>query len=281
MRKKAVVVQLVPILVLSFALAATAQNYYPADIGNTWVLESADGTQQLTYTLTVPDTADGPGETLLKIKNEDLTTGESGTDTYFVSVDDTALKLHKTVFELTDPDGLVTADFPEAVPFFPLQLELGDTWQIAASGGTLELLGLVNPFVLEIEESTIDFEVIALEDVVTPAGTFENCAKVVLVSNLSAGGFLSIADTRIYQWLAPNIGPIQYENSLGTVFQLTSSNVLPAPVPYDVTGDGTVNVLDLNFVILRFGETDSPADANGDGVVNILDLVLISRNFGG
>ena len=55
---------------------------------------------------------------------------------------------------------------------------------------------------------------------------------------------------------------------------------MPEPVPYDVTGDGVVNILDLTFVATRFGESDSDADVTGDGTVNILDLVLIAQNIG-
>ena len=38
-------------LICSFALTATAQNYYPSEIGNTWTLLSADGAEQRTYEL--------------------------------------------------------------------------------------------------------------------------------------------------------------------------------------------------------------------------------------
>ena len=50
MKKSAFLRWLKPILVFSFtyffAFAATAQNYYPADIGNMWVLESVDGEER-------------------------------------------------------------------------------------------------------------------------------------------------------------------------------------------------------------------------------------------
>ena len=92
-------------------------------------------------------------------------------------------------------------------------------------------------------------------------------------------------------------------NSDGLIFGLISSNLLtepeepdtteedvtpeppseedtmPEPMPYDVTGDGVVNILDLTFVATRFGESDSDADVTGDGTVNILDLVLIAQNI--
>ena len=51
--------------------------------------------------------------------------------------------------------------------------------------------------------------------------------------------------------------------------------------PWDVNGDGAVDMADLTFVGGYFG--DSPAvdgDVNGDGVVNIADLILVSVHFG-
>ena len=305
-----------PVLVLSFAyffaFAATAQNYYPADIGNMWVLESSDGIERSTYTLEGSETANGEARILLKIKTEEISTGDAETDHYFLTVDSDDIKLHRIILE--DEVATLTADFPTPVTFFPLHLELGDKWQIVADAEAKLAVGLTIS-----GESTTDFEVIGFEDVVTPVGTFQDCAKVRLDLQLTAGGFFNLGSTT-YQWFAPDIGPVQYENSDGLVFGLISSNLLttpeepdtteqddtteehltpesppeeegtpepppvedtmPEPVPYDVTGDGVVNILDLTFVATRFGESDSDADVTGDGTVNILDLVRIAQNIG-
>lgn len=298
-----------PVLVLSFAyffsFAATAQNYYPADIGNMWVLESSDGIERSTYTLEGSETADGEKRILLKIKTEEISTGAAETDHYFLTVDSDTIKLHSIVLE--DAVATLTADFPTPATFFPLQLEMGDKWQIVADAEAKLVVGLTIP-----GKSTTNLEVVGFEDVVTPAGTFQDCAKVQLDLHLTAaGGFLNLdIDQTTYQWLAPDVGPVQYENSDGLIFSLISFNLLtepqepdtteedqtteeavtpepppeedtmPEPLPYDVTGDGVVNILDLTFVATRFGESDSDADVTGDGTVNILDLVLIAQNFG-
>ena len=54
------------------------------------------------------------------------------------------------------------------------------------------------------------------------------------------------------------------------------------PTPWEVNGDGTVNILDLVFVAGQFGQSGDAlkADINGDGTVNILDLVLVASHFG-
>lgn len=306
-------------LAWSFACAAMAQNYYPADIGNTWVFDSVDGEERSTYTLEGPEIIDDAERILLKIRNEELSTGEIDTDTYFLTVGDAAIELHKTIFELKEPPAIVTADFPTSVTFFPLQLELGDKWRIAADA---EVKVEILPNAI-LGESITNFEVVGFEDVITPAGTFQNCAKVQLDVNFTAGGFLNL-DSKTHQWFAPDIGPVQFENNDGLIFGLVSSNLLtvpeepdatteeavtpqpapeedtmtepapdegavpeqpaqedtlPEPLPYDVTGDGIVNILDLTLVASRFGGSGTDADVTGDGIVNILDLVLIAQNF--
>ena len=74
-------VWLKPFLVLSiicgFALTATAQNYYPAEVGNMWALLSTDGTERRTYTLEGPETVDGEELILLKVAKETVGTGRS------------------------------------------------------------------------------------------------------------------------------------------------------------------------------------------------------------
>ena len=56
----------------------------------------------------------------------------------------------------------------------------------------------------------------------------------------------------------------------------------PPPTPWDVNGDGTVNIQDLVLVASEFGQSGESlkGDINGDGTVNVLDLVLVSSHFG-
>ena len=262
------------VLVLGFACSlaftATAQNYYPAEVGNIWVLERSDAEERRTYSLEGPETIDGTEVITLKIETEELTTGDLDTDKYFLTVGSEDIKLHGTVLEEGDL-GTVTTNFPTPATFFPLSLMLGDKWQIDTDAVKLSIL----PFISG--KSTTNLKVVGFEDLETPAGTFHNCAKVELALQFSAG-FVNLKSTT-YQWLAPNVGPVQYQNSDSLLFKLVSSNLLTEPNPYDVNADGVVNILDLTFVAARFGEMDSEADVTGDGIVNILDLVRIAQNL--
>ena len=72
---------LTPVLVLSlvcsFTLTATAQNYYPSEIGNTWTLLSADGTEQRTYEILEAEGIESEGLFLLKISTHVIGTETS------------------------------------------------------------------------------------------------------------------------------------------------------------------------------------------------------------
>ncbi len=302
---------LVLIFAYGFAFTATAQNYYPADVGNTWVLENTDIQERRIYSLEAPDTSEDPEVITLKIEIEEIDTGDIvDTDKYFLTVGSEDIKLHRTVLE-EGAFGIITTSFPTPATFFPLTLMLGEQWRIHTDAVKLSILPLLSG------KSTTNLEVVRFEDLETPAGTFRNCAKVKLALEFSAG-FTSLTSTT-YQWLAPDVGPVQYQNSDGEIFQLVSFELLtvpdapdtteedmmpeqpteedpmsempsepaepseeetmPEPVPYDVTGDGVVNILDLTFVASHFGESDPEADVNSDGIVNILDLVLVAQNF--
>ena len=62
----------------------------------------------------------------------------------------------------------------------------------------------------------------------------------------------------------------------------TTTIEMKPPPPWDVNGDGTVNIQDLVLVAGEFGQSGESlkGDVNGDGSVNILDLALVSSHFG-
>ncbi|RKU12005.1 hypothetical protein C6503_18080 [Candidatus Poribacteria bacterium] len=250
--------------------AASAQNYYPTNIGNTWVLESTDGAERITYTLETPE-EDFSGEQFrtLKIVTEVLGTSSANTSTFLVEVGEEGMKLHKVVAELGDVFGISRMEFSPPAVFFPPTLQVGEIW---------ETLGETEVYLVgTVTVSSIN-EVVAIENVVTPAGTFENCLKIRILTKTTVGGRASRSTS--YQWLAPDLGPVKFKTGQDIIFELTSFNLVPPENPYDVNADGVVNILDLTFVAAHLGEANPEADVNDDGIVNILDLVHVAQNFG-
>ncbi len=210
---------LLPILVLalvcSFTLTAEAQNYYPAAIGNTWTLMSVDGTEERTYTIEEPDIEVDAGVVLLKIATAVVGTEAVDIDNYYVTVDTTGIKLHQSA---TDEGafGIAAAQFDPPASFFPLPLVLGDAWEIVAET-ELQIVGATT--------STTSAEVVALETIETSAGTFDNCVKIQL--NRRVVTRLVTTRSTSYQWLAPDVGPVKYQNDQDIVYELTDYTILP------------------------------------------------------
>ena len=260
------------LMFLSFCLSvATAETveYYPTDLGNIWVLETADGTERFTYTIeAAEERIDGKEIARFKRTAETAGTDEKTGEAFFVHFDDDGVKLHKVVAELGSIFGTATAILSPPALFFPASLEIGDTWEFTLESEVI----LTGPISV-----TSVYEAVAVEDVVTPAGTFENCLKIQIDSKTVSTS--SVGRATSYQWLAPNIGIVSVKTDQELVFNLVRSNLVPDVSAYDVTGDGVVNVLDLVFVAARLGGADADADVNADSVVNILDLVLIAQNL--
>ncbi len=212
---------LIPLLVLSlicsFALTATAQNYYPVEIGNTWTLNTADGAEQRRYMITGTEDFNGVEVRVLKIETEALGTGVIIPDQYFITVDDIGLTLHQS---LTDEGtfGFAEINYEPPTFFFPSSPTLGEQWQI--SGETeLKLVGAAT--------NTTSAEVVAIETVVTPAGTFENCAKIELAYRVVTA-LVTLRPVE-YIWLAPDVGPIKFQDQNEIAFALESYDLVEPP----------------------------------------------------
>ena len=260
-------------LICCLGLTVAAENYYPAEVGNTWVFLSADGSEERIYTLEAPENTDVEGLFTLKITNEALGTGVTVTDTYLITVDnDGGLMLRQSMVN-QGVFGIAATTFDPPVTFFPAELSLGHKWQIVAKT-QLKLVGPVT--------STSTIEVVAIEDVQTAAGVFQDCVKLEI--NQRDVTALAVLRETSYQWLAPDVGPVKYLDNQDILYELQSYNLVEPSVrtvnagnPADLNGDEVVNILDLVILANAFGK-DSP-DLNADGVVNILDLVVISNAF--
>lgn len=206
---------LVLCLISCFALTVAAENYYPSAIGNTWVLVSADGSEQLTYTLEESEDSDVESLIVLKVSSEVIGSDVSSTDKYSITVaDDGSLLLHQSV---TDQGalGIAEAIYAPPVTFFPADLPLGHTWQILTET-ELDLVGEVT--------GTSTIKVVAIEDVQTPAGLFENCVKLQINQKDVIPSL--VLRTTTYQWLAPNVGPVKFQSNQDILFELHSYNLV-------------------------------------------------------
>lgn len=199
-------------IVCSFALTATAQDYYPTTIGNTWVFLSTDGAERRTYSI---EEAEGEveGIIILRILTEILGTDTVDDDVYYISDDGGDLLLHRTRLE-EGTFGIAAAILDPPTIFFPADLPLGRTWDIVTQT-ELDLIGTAN--------TTSTIEVVALEDLETPGGTFNDCVKLQ-IDRKSVTALITVRTTS-YQWLAPDVGPVKFENDQGIVYEVQSYNV--------------------------------------------------------
>ena len=202
-------------LVCSFALTAVAQNYYPSEVGNTWVFLSADGAEQRTYSLEKPEDVDSEELIVLKITTEALGTDVVIVDKYFITVDsDGGLFLHQSAVD-QGAFGIAESTLDPPATFFPAVLPLGHTWEIVTQA-ELKLVGTA--------DTTSTITVIAIEDVETAIGTFENCVKLEI--NRRSVTALAVVRSTYYQWLAPGVGPVKYQNDQEVLFELQSYNLV-------------------------------------------------------
>ena len=204
-------------LICVFALTAAAQDYYPTDIGNTWVFLTTDGAEKRTYSIEEPETDEGEGIIILRILTETVGTDAVDNDVYFISDDAGDLKLHRTSLE-EGAFGIAAAMLDPPALFFPADLPLGRTWEII----TVTELNLVGT-----ATTTSTIEVVAIEDVETPIGTIENCVKLEIRRKIVTQ-LVTLRTTSI-QWLGPDIGPVKYEDDQGIVYELQSYNLVEAP----------------------------------------------------
>ena len=194
--------------------AITTRNYYPTDIGNTWVLETPDRKRRRTYTIETPETTNTAGLVRMRIVTELIGTHVIETFQYFVSVTPEGIMLHKTTLQNAQA-GNVTAILSPPGPFLRLPLTLGDKWNLAA---TTKLKGILPAKIVT------HVGVVGFEQVVTPAGTFDDCFKVELKSHITAA-FVNIRST-IHQWLAPDVGPVKCQENGGRAYTLVNSYLL-------------------------------------------------------
>ncbi|MCG9127677.1 spondin domain-containing protein [Candidatus Poribacteria bacterium] len=193
----------------TFAITATAQDYYPTVVGNTWVFLDADGSQERTYTIEEAE-GEADGIIILRIYTETLGTDTVDDDVYYISDDNGDLLLHRTHLD-EGAFGIAAAILDPPSLFFPADLPIGRTWDVKTIT-ELDLVGTAN--------TTSTITVVDIEDIETPAGTFENCVKLEIFRKVVT----AVTTLRLtsYQWLAPDVGPVKYVDDQEIVYELQS-----------------------------------------------------------
>ena len=210
-------------LVCSFVPTAAAQNYFPAVIGNTWVLLSADGGDRRTYTFEGSEAVNGEELILFNLIKETVGTDVVAFDKSWVTVGgDGEILLHQVAFD-RGTFGIAEATYDPPVTNFPAALPLGHTWEIVTET-VLKLVGAAT--------TTSILEVVAIEDVETPIGVFKDCVKIE--TQRKAVTALTVVREHEILWLAPDVGPIKYMDvTQDIVFELESYNLVEAPTVED------------------------------------------------
>ena len=145
---------------------------------------------------------------------------------------------------------------------------------------------------LEYDSESIQYVSHTYSDFFTEDDSYEGPTEDIIgkvsfsiVSTADAGegdGTLATITFEVISRRASTIG-------LSAILSNSDGNRLPYIVisgkvvepPWDVNGDGSVDILDLSFVAARFGQEDqTEADINRDGVVDIKDLVTVASGMG-
>ena len=198
--------------VCNFASQSHAQNYYPDEFGNTWRLRSTDGVDERIVTIEGPEIVNGEELKIIA----DQTNGD--TNRLYVKTEPDGIKLYRLIANVALL-GEIIFDYSPPQFFLPNTIDLGTKWTIEGEA-SIPLLGQIH--------STTDSEVVAIDDITVPAGSFPNSLKIEqAVMNIAPVGNL---DLKMTMWLAPNVGLVKAISSSDVIFELIS---------YDVATDET------------------------------------------
>ena len=184
-----------------------AQSYYPDEFGNTWHLRSIDAIDERIITIKGPEIIDGKELKIIEDQtNDDISQ-------FFVKIEPDGIKLFRSVSPLALV-GQIIFDYSPPQVFLPIPIDLGWQWTVRGEA-TLPLLGKII--------STIRSEVVSIEDVTVPAGTFRNCLKTE--QNITHSLIIGVLELKTTMWLAPNVGFVKAINSKSIIFELIDYDV--------------------------------------------------------
>ena len=125
--------------------------------------------------------------------------------------------------------GEIIFDYSPPQFFLPNTIDLGTKWTIEGEA-SIPLLGQIH--------STTDSEVVAIDDITVPAGSFPNSLKIEqAVMNIAPVGNL---DLKMTMWLAPHVGLVKAISSSDVIFELISYDVATEETEIAVQSKGNL-----------------------------------------
>lgn len=207
MKPSPFIIMLIVVTTCGAASLGYSQSFYPDDIGNRWILESTDKIDVRTVTIKGPEILNGDELRII----EDETNGN--VSQLFIRTEPDGVMLFRSVVSLPLL-GAVTFDYSPPQVFLPTQIDLGSEWTVE-SEATIPLAGKI--------AVTNRAEVVAIEDVTVPVGTFRDCLKIVQDATIK----LTIAELGLSStmWLALEVGLVKSTNTDGVVFELIQLDI--------------------------------------------------------
>lgn len=195
-----------------------AQNYYPDEVGNTWILRSKDGIEERLVTIEGPETIAGESVNVISDGTYPVSNPRSNNpNKFFIKATPKEVQIFRATATV-DVFGEITINYSPPETFLPIPIVLNKPWTVVGEAS----LGFLSIAVTNVATA------VAVEDVTVPTGTYHDCLKIE--QEASASGLLSFS-TQSTMWLAPDFGLVKSLSSNGVTFEL---------IDYDVTIDGLV-----------------------------------------
>ena len=183
-----------------------AQSYYPDEFGNTWILRSTDGIDERIVAVEGPETIGTESLRVIVDRTND------NTSKFFIKTEPDGVLIFRAIASVA-PFGAVSIDYSPPQIFLPVPIGLGSEWTV--TGAAKLSLGIIGITI----ETTNDAKVVAIENVIVPAGLFRNCLKIEQQIRLSTGG-AQFSPQNSTIWLAPDIGLVKAISTDNIIFEL-------------------------------------------------------------
>ena len=182
-----------------------AQSYYPDEFGNTWILHSTDGIDERVVAIEGPETI---GAESLKVISDQTNDNISR---FFIKTESDRILIFRATASVA-VFGNISINYSPPQTFLPIPIKLGSEWKVT---GEAKL-----PLGIKVEV-TNSAKVVAVENVIVPAGTFRDCLKIEqqLQMRFSSGG-VQFPPQSSTMWLAPDIGLVKAISSDNIIFEL-------------------------------------------------------------